>query len=310
MSPAPGSASFRALGTTAVLWVTDAARLTPALEALEEELDAVDRACSRFRDDSELTAVNRNAGRPVRVGPLLLHAVRVALAAAEATGGLVDPTLGRTLRLAGYDRTFAVVAARDGSGLVARPSSSPGVRRVVVDEAASTICVPVDAELDLGATAKALAADRAASACAAAAGCGVLVSLGGDVAVAGEVPAGGWPVRIGDDHAAGPDAPGPVVAIDGGGLATSSTTVRRWRIGEAELHHILDPRTGRPARTPWRTVTVAAATCADANTASTAAILLGEAAPAWLAERRLPARLVTGDGAVTCVAGWPEAAAA
>ncbi|HEY6016565.1 MAG TPA: FAD:protein FMN transferase, partial [Gaiellaceae bacterium] len=137
---------------------------------------------------------------------------------------------------------------------------------------------------------------------------GVLVSLGGDVAVAGEPPAEGWPVLIADDHAAPLDSPGPVVSVATGGLATSGTTVRRWRAGEAELHHILDPRNGRPASTPWRTVSVAAATCADANAASTAALVLAEAAPAWLAERRLPARLVRADGAVTCVAGWPEAA--
>ncbi|HEY6055331.1 MAG TPA: FAD:protein FMN transferase [Gaiellaceae bacterium] len=305
---APASASFRALGTTAVLWVTDAAGLSPALDALERELDAVDRACSRFRDDSELARLNRAAGRPVPVGPVLLEAVRVALAAAGATGGLVDPTIGRSLRLAGYDRSFPVVAGRDGTAFRARFLPSPGWRQVEVDEAASTIRIPAGVELDLGATAKALAADRAAAAGAEAAGCGVHVSLGGDVAVAGEPPAEGWPVLIADDHAAPLDSPGPVVSVATGGLATSGTTVRRWRAGEAELHHILDPRSGRPASTPWRTVSVAAATCADANAASTAALVLAEAAPAWLAERRLPARLVREDGEVTCVAGWPEAA--
>ena len=305
---AAASASFRALGTTAALWVTDAAGLAAALRELERELDEVDRACSRFREDSELAHVNRNAGRPVHVGPLLLEAVRVALAAAGATGGLVDPTLGRALTTAGYDRTFAVVASRDGFAVRARPVSSAGPGHVVVDEAASTVSVSAGHELDLGATAKAFPADRAAAAAAEAASCGVLVSLGGDIAVAGDPPDGGWPIRITDDHAAGPDGAGPVVAIVGGGLATSGTVVRRWRAGEAELHHIFDPRTGRPARTPWRTVTVAAATCADANTASTAAVVMGEEAPGWLAERRLPARLVREDGAVTCVAEWPRAA--
>lgn len=302
----PASAGFAALGTTAVLWVTEAAGLSPALDALERELDAVDAACSRFRDDSELARLNRAAGRPVPVGPVLLEAVRVALAAAEATGGLVDPTIGGPLRLAGYDHPLRVVAARDGASFRARFSPSPGWRLVEVDEAACTIRIPAGSELDLGATAKALAADRSARAAAEAAGCGVLVSLGGDVAIAGEVPEGGWPVLVADDHAAPLDARGPVVALAEGGLATSGTAVRRWRAGDAELHHILDPRTGRPAATPWRTVTVAAASCADANTASTAAVLLAEAAPAWLAERRLPARLVASDGAVTCVAGWPE----
>ena len=169
--------------------------------------------------------------------------------------------------------------------------------------------VPSGVELDLGATAKALAADRSARAAHEAAGCGVLVSLGGDVAIAGDAPPGGWSVRIADDHAAALDAPGPAVALAGGGLASSGTTVRRWRSGDAELHHIVDPRTGRPAETPWRTVSVAAASCVDANVAGTAAVVLGDAAPAWLAERRLPARLVARGGGALCVAGWPEDAA-
>jgi thiamine biosynthesis lipoprotein len=133
-----------------------------------------------------------------------------------------------------------------------------------------------------------------------------LVNLGGDVATAGPAPVGGWRVRVTDDHAAGDRAPGETVAITGGALATSSTTVRRWAGG----HHIIDPATGRPAAAPWRTVSVAAATCVDANTASTAAVVLGDAAPAWLADRRLPARLCAQDGAVLRVAGWPQERAA
>jgi thiamine biosynthesis lipoprotein len=85
--------------------------------------------------------------------------------------------------------------------------------------------------------------------------------------------------------------------------------VRRWGAGGAERHHIVDPRTGSSPLDTWRTVSVAAATCVDANTASTAAILLGPLAPAWLVERRLPARLVDQAGRATAVAGWPEDAA-
>jgi len=301
-----GTASFGALGTTAVVAVVDPARLGTARSAVERELAAVDAACSRFRDDSELARVNASAGRPVAVGPLLLEALRVAVGAAEATGGLVSPTLGRALRLAGYDRTFRLVAARDGFEVRFEPPSAAAVE---LDERRSTVRVPPGAELDLGATAKALAADRGARAAQSDAGCGVLVSLGGDIALAGDPPPGGWPVRIAGDCAAPLDEPGPTIALAGGGLATSGTAVRRWRAGDAELHHVVDPRSGRPADTPWRTVTVAAASCVDANVASTAAIVLGEDAPAWLEERRLPARLAAPDGTVVCVAGWPAEAA-
>jgi thiamine biosynthesis lipoprotein len=162
--------------------------------------------------------------------------------------------------------------------------------------------VPSGATLDLGATGKALAADRAAAAITAATGgAGVLISLGGDIATAGQPPAGGWLIHVTDDHRSDLTAAGQTVAIHGGALATSGTTVRRGPTG----HHIIDPRTGASAQTPWRTASVTAATCVDANTASTAAIVLGIHAPRWLAERGLAARLVDNLGAVTTVGGWP-----
>ena len=302
------TATFPALGTTAVIVVVDPAALGAARAALESELDAIDAACSRFRDDSELARVNAASGRAVRVGPLLFEALRAAVRASEATGGLVDPTLGRALRLAGYDRTFRLVARRDPDGFEAR-FEPPAGHRVELDENGSTVRVPHGVELDLGATAKALAADRGARAAYEAGGCGVLVALGGDIALAGDPPPEGWVVRIADDHAAPLDGPGPTVSLVVGGLASSGTAVRRWRAGDAELHHVVDPRSGRPADTPWRTVTVAAASCVDANVASTAAVVLGDEAPAWLEARRLPARLARRDGSTVCVAGWPEDAA-
>lgn len=303
------TASFRALGTTAVVAVTDDAALPRARAAAEREIAAIDAACSRFREDSDLMRVNACAGSTVRVRPLLLDALRTALRAAAATGGLVDPTIGRTLRTLGYDRTFTLVRSRDGRSFRAHSSSVVGWRAVELDEDAATVRIPAGTELDLGATAKALAADRAARGAAEAAGCGTLVGLGGDVAVAGAPPEPGWPVRVADDHAADADAPGQTVALASGGIATSGTSVRTWRAGAAALHHIVDPRTGLPARTPWRTVSVAAESCVDANIASTAAIVLGDAAPQWLAARSLPSRLVTTGGVAESVAGWPQEAA-
>jgi FAD:protein FMN transferase len=298
---------FRALGTTAVVATADDALAGDACAAVERELEAIDRACSRFRPDSELSRVNGARGERVAVGPLLLEALRVALDGARGSEGLVDPTVGGSLSAAGYDSTFRVVAARDGETFRARFVRVPGWQIVELDEQAGTVRVPAGVELDLGATAKALACDRAATAAAAVAG-SVLVALGGDIAVAGDAPEGGWSVRISDDHAVPLDSPGPTVALAGGGLATSSTTVRRWRSGRTELHHLVDPRTGRPTESPWRTVSVAAETCVDANVASTASFMLDDA-PAWLAARRLPARLVTIGGERTLVAGWPEESA-
>jgi thiamine biosynthesis lipoprotein len=301
------SVSFPALGTTALLCVSDAAGLPVAHEELERELAEIDQSCSRFREDSELVRLNASAGTgPVQVGVRLVEAVEVALAAAESTGGLVDPTVGRTLRLAGYDRSFATVKLRDGTSFRARFAPVPGRRGIRVDRRRCTIELERGVEVDLGATAKALAADRSACAAARAAQTGVLVSLGGDVSVAGPVPEGGWPVRVADDHAASLDEPGPTVAIESGGLATSGTTVRRWLAGGVPLHHIVDPRTGRPAVTPWRTVTVAARSCVDANVASTAAVVLGEDAATWLTGLGVAARLVGESGEVVLAGDWPE----
>lgn len=297
-----GIASWAALGTTATVAVTDAAALGAARHAVETELSRLDAACSRFRADSELSRLNAGGGHPFSAGPLLFQAIETALWAARVTDGIVDPTIGEALVRAGYDRDFAELG-NEPVTLVAR--RVPGWRGVGISSDSGTIRLPPGVMLDLGATAKALGADRAASAAAKAIGpcLGVLVNLGGDIAAHGPAADGGWFVRITDDHRAPPDAPAQVVTITSGALATSSTTVRRWG---RSAHHVIDPRTGLPARSPWRTVSVAAATCVDANIASTAAVVLGEEAPAWLAGRGLPARLVDHAGQVTSVAGWPS----
>jgi FAD:protein FMN transferase len=294
--------TFGALGTTATLHVVGRDALPEARRALEREIAAIDKACSRFRSDSELMGINAVAGTPVVVSPLCVEAVQVALRAARATDGIVDPTVGRALRVLGYDRSFELLD-RAGPALRVRAQRVPGWQMVEVDTAARTVRVPSGVELDLGATAKALCADRAAAAAYDATGVGVLISLGGDIAIAGPAPDGGWPVHVGDDHTE--YTGGQTIAVYSGGLATSGLTRRTWMRGEVRLHHVVDPRTGAPAVTCWRTASVAAASCVDANIATTAAIVLGRDANAWLAARNLPARLVTADGDVVCVAGWP-----
>lgn len=195
----------------------------------------------------------------------------------------------------GYDRDFAAVLPSGPSTM--GPHPAPGGRLVEIDRTNSRIRVPIGLRLDLGATAKALAADRAAVAAAEITRCGVLVSLGGDIAVAGEAPMKGWSIGLADSHLDEPE-PRQSVRIGVGGLATSSTTVRRWSRGGETVHHEVDASTGRPAREVWRTVTVAATSCVDANPASTAAIVRGELAIDWLASLGLPARLVRPDGRI------------
>jgi len=300
-----GTARFPALGTTAVLVTCPADAEPVARTVLDEELDAIDVACSRFRPDAELVRLNQSRGRWTQVSALLLEAVEVALVAARQTDGVVDPTVGTSLRLLGYDRDFAQLAPT-GPPLGVTLGPVPGWHHVEVDHRDRRVRVPTGVEVDLGATAKALAADRAARRASLATGAGVLVGLGGDIAMAGDGPAQGWAVRVTDDHRGPLDAPGQTVRLAGGGLATSSIAIRAWRRGDEDLHHIVDPGTGRPTRGPWRTVSVAAATCVDANTASTAALVMGAPAVPWLEELGLPSRLVATDGTVRTVAGWPS----
>lgn len=294
-------ATSRALSTGIQVAVTRSDALPTAQLLVARCLDDIDRAASRFRGDSDITRINQAGGQAVAVSDLCIRALTVALEVAAATDGIVDPTVGASMEALGYDRDFAEVRAGAAGPVVA----AAGWRSVDVDVQHRTVRVPAGVHLDLGATAKALVADDAAERVGAAVGCGVLVNIGGDMAVAGSPPAGGWEVRVTDDHASPADAPGQTIRIARGGLATSSTTVRRWKRGDRDVHHIVDPRTGEAAEVLWRTVSVTAASCVDANAATTAAIVLGGDAPAWLAQRGFPARLVDVAGTVLHLNGWP-----
>jgi thiamine biosynthesis lipoprotein len=297
--------TFRVFGTSGTLLVTRPAAMDSAYRVLTEQLRDIDLACSRFRPDSELSAANLADGREISISPLFCLALATALRAAEITDGDVDPTCGASLVRLGYDRDFAQVRAAARQPLLP-PVPASGWQNVRLDSSHHVLRMPAGVQLDLGATAKALAADLAAAAIAAATGSGALVNLGGDIAVAGPAPAAGWRVEIEADQPGSAErARGPVVAIRDGGLATSGTLERSWQAGPERLHHIVAPATGRPAASCWVSATVAAASCVDANTASTAAIIRSGRAPSWLSQLGLPARLVRADGAVVRTGGWP-----
>jgi FAD:protein FMN transferase len=293
-----------ALGTSARVAVWPPGSLSPACAAVDDVLAALDEQASRFREDSELSWLHAAGGKVFMLSDGLSEAVGVALAAARWTGGRTDPTVGDALISLGYDRDFAAIDRQRGEP-PATPAPAPGWHRVRLD--GPLLRLLADVRLDLGATAKGVGSDRAARAVMSATGHtgGVLVGLGGDIAVAGTPPRDGWPVTV----AEAPDSAGPqrtqLVRLVGGAVATSSVTCRQWRRGGMMLHHIVDPRTGRPADGPWRTASVAAATCAAANAAATAAIVAGREAVSWLTREGLPARLVGQDGEVCRLGGWP-----
>ncbi len=316
-APVNGAATWRAIGTFVELAVADAQRLDEARTIAEDLIAELDRTCSRFRDDSELSRANQAAGTWVPASPVLLDAVRVAVIAAQATDGVVDPTLGLSLIALGYDRDLADVQAVTPAGPrtadprqaatspAALPSAVPARRGAwseieITDDA---IRLPFDVSLDLGATAKAYGSDCIAMALAAR-GIQGLISLGGDVSVSHPEGAADYWWRIAVCER--PNTPGEqTLLMTRGGIATSSTTHRRWSHDRATVHHLLDPSTGRPVEQTWRTVTVRAATCVAANTATTASLVLGDAAVPWLERNHLAARLVDQAGDVYEVAGWP-----
>jgi FAD:protein FMN transferase len=288
--------------------VTDPRSLRAAKAAVDEVVRAVDDAASRFREDSELSRLNAAPERDVVVSPLLAQAIAAGLRGAQLSDGAVDPTVGTAIKLVGYDADFAQVI-KDGGPLRVHARRVAGWRAIRFEAARRRVWIPRGVEIDLGATAKALASDLAAKAAAEVISSGgVLVSLGGDIAVAGDAPAGGWPVQISEDSGAPVDEREETITINDGGIATSSTTVRRWTRGGVIVHHIIDPATGLPVDGPWRTATAAAATCVDANIASTAAIVMGDRALDWLDGRRLAARLVDQDGRIAHTPRWPEPA--
>jgi thiamine biosynthesis lipoprotein len=296
-----GTATWRALGTYVHLSTVDETALEPARRIAARLLEDVDRTCSRFRKDSDLVRVNSAAGSWTYVDPLLGAAIDAAVEAAAQTDGLVDPTLGDAMVAVGYDRDISLVLAESSDPAAAPVPARRGAWREIRHDPSGAVMVPHGSALDLGATAKAWAADLIINTIAAELDCTAVISLGGDIAVAGP---GGWPVAV--TEILGDPSSAEIVHLPYGGLATSSTAARRWVRGGVIRHHLLDPRTGEPTGGRWRTVTATGATCLAANTASTASIVLDGKAVAWLTEREIPARLVSTAGRIVRTQRWPE----
>lgn len=295
--------TFTALGTSVYIGSRTAADLPEAEALARRVLTDVDETCSRFRDDSDLSIVNRRAGRWVEVDPLLIAAVRVAMSAAEQTDGLVSPLLGRPLVRLGYDRDFRqLTPAPDSPVPLPAPPPLDAWREIEIDPAGA-LRIPEDTALDLGATGKAWAADVVAHAFSVELADDAIVSVGGDLTISRVPSSEGqvWPVAI-SEHPGSPAE--ETITLSHGGLATSSSQVRHWSRGGVRHHHLLDPRTGLPCAITWRTVTATGPSCTAANIASTAAIILGDQAVEWLTERGVTARLVSGTGEVCRLGSW------
>ena len=296
---------MRALGTTAEVLVNGITSLARATALLCAQLKRMDLLASRFRADSELSRLNADTGRPVLVSEAMAELIEAALRAARLTDGAVDPTIEASMNRSGYDRDFA---AMDKDQPEERPAAQPvpGWACIGWDATSRRVSLPRGVTLDLAATAKAACADRAAAVISRELGCGVLVSIGGDLSIAGPPPEGGWRVGLSDESGNPVEQVWEVVALESGGLATSGTSARSWVRGGTAMHHLIDPATGLPVDSPWRTVAVAAGSCVDANVTATAALIKGSDALRWLSGLGLPAVLVATSGDVTSTAGWPS----
>ncbi len=307
------SATFSAIGTTVGVVCSEARVLASAVDLMRARLAELDRAASRFRSDSELAVINSRSAALLRTEPaarlrvpvsaMLGACLAAAMRSEQLTGGLVSPSLGAELIACGYDEDIEVVRARAGVHTPVR-IRMPLWREVAFDVDRCEVVLRAGTMLDLGACAKAWAADAVSAELAATLAGGFLVNLGGDIAAAGPPPPGGWAIGVRDWN----DVVAQVVHSSGQAFATSSTRLRTWIDRGVRRHHIIDPRTGQPARTRWAQVTSAGPDAVQANAASTAAIILDDRAPAWLTDRGVPARLSTADHHVTTTPGWPHTA--
>jgi FAD:protein FMN transferase len=273
--------TFRAMGTEIDLLV-DASGATAALSAAEDEFHRLEAILSRFRQDSELSLLNR-AGR-LDPGPDLLRVTELALAAREDTGGRFDPTVHDAVVAAGYDRTFESIAAHGPEPEARACGGEVRIDRGVIE-------LDDGVRLDFGGIGKGYAADRAAEVLAIAGPC--LVNAGGDIAVRD----GAWPIAV-------QTATGSLtVELTSGALATSGRDRRRWQRGGRELHHLIDPATGTSAGGDLVRATVVASDAVVAEVWAKALFLAGEESGAAEADMlRLPSVFVS-TGGTTRLAG-------
>lgn len=290
---------FRAMNCEMAVWLdSDAPAATAAVRSVETWMHTVEQALSRFRPDSDLSRLNAVAGQPHAAGDLLWQVTQAALAAAEATGGVFDPTIGQALQAAGYDRSFEILAAepdrRRGAPASARPTAAAW-QRIALNPRTRSITLPPGVSLDLGGIAKGWAADRALARLAPFGP--ALIDAGGDLA-AGAPPPGetAWAVGIADPLA--PDGDVALIGLANAGLATSGTDHRRWRLNGCQQHHLIDPARGLPAATDILNASVLAGSATDADVMALVLTVSGvTGVEAWLRRRPdLAVLLVLNDG--------------
>ena len=292
------SAETMAMGNRFVMTVVDADDdVANGALALARRLDAL---WSRFRADSDITALNLAEGEPRRVDPLTSLLIREMLEAHQRTGGDYDPTLLPTLvegyRSSRLDPTLSTLLPASARA----PGDLTGVR--IGDD---TVALPRGTTLDPGGIGKGLAADLAVRYALDRGAEGALAQFGGDVAAAGRAPDGiAW--RIGVEDPFHPTEHCDIVRLVTGGVATSSTRRLRWNtLGGGSAHHLIDPRTAASIPTDIQTVTVIAASGARAESLTKSGFLRPLADYlAWLPTQGAAGLAITAEGAMHTSPNW------
>lgn len=286
----------------------------PSVEAVDIFLGLIgemDRAASRFRDDSELCRIfNGDARKDVAVSELLFAALEAALYGARVTNGYLDPTVGGSLVGLGYKTDFRSSLANGGSVSGNVQVVLPrGYQNVRLNRVNMSVSVAQGVRLDLGATGKAFLADRIKCQIEADLSEQVLVNLGGDISASLVDQEMYWPINITEDLSLDPQTNGQIIGIAGGGVATSSTLRRSWKNGTLNLHHIIDPFSGMSSKSAFHSITVLAGSALDANIASSGTIAMGPNGPKWLASLGLPALARSKEHGENYFGGWQRAGA-
>jgi FAD:protein FMN transferase len=294
----PGT-SFYAMGSkTTILLSTDSPVVEDRMSRARAWFRAWERCLSRFQADSELSRLNQHSGQPVGVSATLWSVLRAALRGARQTGGLVNPVVLAALEAAGYDRSFEQIASAERAAPPLQPAPDLDAwRSIELNAAAKVVRTPPGSRLDLGGVAKGWAAERAARRLGRLAP--ALVNAGGDIAISAPQRDGQpWLVAIGRPEDAQQHL--ALLPVLRGGLATSGRSYRHWEQAGQRQHHLIDPRSGKPAATDVLAVTVVAPGTLEAEIAAKAVFILGSRLGLeWLAARpRLAGILVLENGQV------------
>lgn len=250
------------------------------LDDARQRLTELHDKWTRFEPTSEVSHINAHAGIPVEVSPETVLLVGLAVTAWAWTEGRYDPTVLPALLAAGYDRDFAALDKALPGADAAVPAT--GCTGVTVDAERSTVTIPVGTSLDFGGIAKGLAADLVVGDLLDGGAIGACVNIGGDLRATGVSPQrGGW--LVGVDHPQGHFLAGCLRVVDGA-VATTSRMKRTWGPVSSHLHHVIDPASGRPARTSVQSVTVVADEGWYAEALAKAAFLAGPVDGALLLE--------------------------